>query len=516
MANAVPHDLSLGDYVALLRRRKWIVIIAIVVAPVCAYAFASQQTPVYQATASVATTENSPAVTIAGVQGTQQAASPAFAATQIILAETRSVARAVLARARVTSVSPEQLLNMTSITANPDADILYFTINGSDQTQSVTLANAYAEQYTVFLDNMDSQAYAQARSALLKRVAELGGPGKTGSYSQSLATAAAELETTAELQNANAVIASPAYQGVQVSPRPKHDALFGLAVGLVLGLGFAFLRDSLDTRVRTAEDIGQRTGLSLLARIPEPPRAIRRANELVMLRQPASKEAEAFRVLRTNIEFAGLGHELNSVMITSAVEMEGKSTTVSNLAVAEARAGKRVVLVDLDLRRPRIDKFFNLSGLPGLTNVVLGHATLEQSTAHIAIEMVAGGEGSLDVIPCGPLPPNPGEFVSATALKDVLDTLTSQYDLVLIDSPPLLRVGDSLALAANVAGMLVVTRIPGMRRPVLNELGRVLGSSPAPVLGFILTGSQGATGYHEGYYYDYAQKDARSTPEYAA
>jgi Mrp family chromosome partitioning ATPase len=252
-----------------------------------------------------------------------------------------------------------------------------------------------------------------------------------------------------------------------------------------------------------------------------------------LFKQPTSVEAEAFRVLRTNMDFASLDHPARSVMITSALEKEGKSTTISNLAIVEARAGKRVVLVDLDLRRPRLDKFFKLGGQPGLTNVILGHSTLEEATAHIAIradahgDVAAGGngngnghghapiEGILDVIPSGPIPPDPGEFVSTTALARVLETLAGRYDLVLIDAPPLLRVGDALTLASKVSALIVVTRLPGMRRPIVNELRRVLDTCPTRVLGFVLTGAQGGAGYGQGYYYDYKQRrSAKAAPEH--
>jgi non-specific protein-tyrosine kinase len=112
-------------------------------------------------------------------------------------------------------------------------------------------------------------------------------------------------------------------------------------------------------------------------------------------------------------------------------------------------------------------------------------------------------EGLLDVIPSGPIPPDPGEFVSAAPLGRLLDTLAERYDLVLIDTPPLLRVGDTLTLASKVSAVLIVTRIPGMKRPVLNELRRLLEAIPAPTLGFILTGHVGGASYHAGYYYDY-------------
>src|SRR5205814_1509032 len=136
-------------------------------------------------------------------------------------------------------------------------------------------------------------------------------------------------------------------------------------------------REALDTRVRSAEEVVERLELPLLARLPEPPRKLRADNRLAMLAEPTGVQAEAFRMLRTNLEFSALGKEIRTIMVTSSVEQEGKSTTVANLAIALARAGQRVVLVDLDLRRPFIDRFFDLDDHAGLTQVAIGHATLE-------------------------------------------------------------------------------------------------------------------------------------------
>ena len=532
MPEAGRQELSIRDYVGLLLRRKWIVLAAIVVAPVCAVAIAMHQHPIYEATATVATKEGDLAATVSGVPDTSFDADPdRLAQTQILLAETPDVATKVLSRAGVKTLTPDGLLGETVIVADPSADALFFTVKDGDSQRAAVLANAWAKQYTILRSQTDTQSLRQARTDVLKRAAELDAQGRK-SYASSLVSKAEQLQTLVELEETNAVVANTAQGAAKISPRPKRDGAFGLAIGIVLGIGLAFLRDALDTRVRAADDVARRTGMLLLARLPELPRKLQRSNELVMFSQPASVAAEGFRMLRTNVDFANLEHEGQSIMVTSALEKEGKSTTVANLAIVEARAGKRVVLVDLDLRRPRIDKFFQLGGRPGLTNVILGHCSLEEATTRVSIEgekrilevneddrgalsvLLSGSgnghvpvEGVLDVIPTGPIPPDPGELVATAALARLLASLSARYDLVLIDAPPLLRVGDALTLASSVSALLVVMRLSSMRRPVLSELRRVLEACPTRVLGFVLTGVKAEESYSRGYYYDYRERE---------
>src|SRR5262249_8910325 len=157
-----------------------------------------------------------------------------------------------------------------------------------------------------------------------------------------------------------------------VQPRPVRNGIIGFALGALLGIAFAFLREALDTRVRSASEVAARLGVPLLGRVPAPPRAIRTSDKLVIVEEPAGSRSEPFRVLRTNLQFVDIDRGSRVIMVTSALSGEGKSTTAANLAVALAQAGKHVVLVDLDLRRPFIDRFFSLTGQPGLTSVALG------------------------------------------------------------------------------------------------------------------------------------------------
>jgi polysaccharide biosynthesis transport protein len=501
--------------VRLLLRRKWIVLAAVVLVPVMAVSFSLRQPSLYRATAEVLLKQGSLAATLSGIQDTSVYLDPnRVAQTQIRLASTPAVAARVLKAAGVKDRSPGALLGSLSIAAEPDADILDFSVTDRDPAIAVRLANGYARQYTIFRRQLDTASLNQALNDVNRHIDELKASGQ-GAYARNLVSKAQQLQTLKSLENANAVLARPADGAGKIQPRPKRYAILGLAFGVLLGFAFAFIWDALDTRVRSAEEIAVRLGIPLLARLPEPSKQLQKHDGLVMLEDPTSVDAEAFRVLRTNLDFANVERNARSIMVTSALEEEGKSTTVANLAVALARSGRRVVLVDLDLRRPYIERFFKLDGRPGLTNVVLGHASLEEATANVSIPVVerqavpSEGNGHspvggfLDVLPSGPIPPDAGEFVGTGAVSHILRELALRYELVLIDTPPILHVGDALTLASQVDALILMARLPAVRRPILKELKRVLESAPGEKLGFALAGAHLEEGYGYGYGYYY-------------
>ncbi len=239
----------------------------------------------------------------------------------------------------------------------------------------------------------------------------------------------------------------------------------GFGLGLVIGLVLVSLAEALDTRVRHSDEVVQWLGLPLLTRIPIPPRSLRKAGSLGMLDDEGGLQTEAYRKLRINLDFANLSIKARTIMVTSASEQEGKSTTVGNLAVALARAGRRVVLVDLDLRKPYLDHFFDLTGRPGMTDVALGNVTLDQALWSIPVPGSDGGPqaGSLHVLPSGPMPPNPADLIESSVVSEVLLDLAERADVVLLDSAPLLPVSDGVVLSNKVDAMLIVVR--GNDRP---------------------------------------------------
>jgi capsular exopolysaccharide synthesis family protein len=326
-----------------------------------------------------------------------------------------------------------------------------------------------------------------------------------------------------ELLQSRPTVLREALGAAQVQPTPRRDALLGGLLGLLLGLGLPFLVNALDRRVRSEDEVERLLGIPLLARLPKPARESR-VEQLSMLFKPTQASAEAIRRLRTNLELANLDGRAKLIVAASAVALEGKSTTIANLALALARSGRNVVLVDLDLRRPSLARFFGLERRPGLTDVVLGRVALSDALVPVAlpIPLSMPSNGSVDqtaprlhVLTTGPLPANPGEFVGTEAVASLLRKLGDQSDFVLIDAPPVLPVGDGLTLATVADAVIAIVRLEVTNRTMLGDFGRALARTPATKLGFVLVGTDDRATYGTspyGAYDEPAESDAAYEP----
>lgn len=519
MAEARGDSRTLQDYISVLRRRKWVIVLALIVVPAAAVVFSLRQSPLYSASAEVLINRQDLAAALTNTQSSTAQLPDRDAATQAAAAHTPIVAKRVIKKLDLKLVTADDLLKNTSVLPALDSDILTFTASDPDPKVAIAIASEYALQYTKYRTELDTASLKVASDEVEARLAKLRAQGdKTSRLYTSLQDKEQQIATLEALQTANATVMRAADKAVKVRPKPSRNGVLGLVLGLVLGIGLAFLLDALDTRVRSADEIRERLGLPLLARLPEPPRDLRGDNRLAMVAEPHSVYAESFRILATNLDFVNLEWGARSIMVTSSVQSEGKSTTVANLAVALARSGRRVALVDLDLRRPYLDRFFRLEERPGLTHVALGRVDLDEAlvtftdidadedvdgAAPGSIDGTAAHAGELMVLTSGALPPNPGEFVASRAVNDILDELRTRADVVLIDTPPLMQVGDAMTLSAKVDALMIVTRFSLIRRPMLGELHRVLDTCPAGKLGFVLTGAELEEGYGYGYSYGY-------------
>ena len=513
-----PHHHSaatLRDYLQVVRRRKWIVLQAVVIVPIVAALLASRQPVHYRASADVLLSDQSLASALTGL-ASQNALRDGGLATQADVARIPLIADRAVRRNGITARTADQLLGESSVAPRDTTNILTFTVTDADATLATRLANAYANEYARYRHELDTNALLDARRVVERQIATMRAAGQTGIRYQSLVQTDGQLAMLASLQGSNATVIREAGGAARLGPATTRDGILGLILGLGLGLGLAFLRESLDTRVRSAAEIGERIGLPLLARIPEPPRRIRNADKLVMIEEPGSAEAEPFRILRTNLQLMSLERDVRTIMVTSALEQEGKSTTAANLAVALARGGQDVALIDLDLRSPYLERFFTpLHERRGVTQVVLGHDTLDDALFEVRVHVsereatIPGWNGMgprvgrLEVLFAGHIPPDPGEFMSSGGLSQVLEELRARADVVIVDTPPILHVGDAIALSPKVDALIVVTRIQALRRQMLVELHRLLETTPVPKLGYVATGAQAEDDYAGTYYASY-------------
>jgi Mrp family chromosome partitioning ATPase/capsular polysaccharide biosynthesis protein len=548
MENTGQEVRSIGDYVRVVRRRKWLILSIALLFPLAALLYSLERDPLYRASAEVLLNRTTFVTDVTG------GAEPAFnqqpdrvAATEASVASVPEVAKRVLATAHISDMTVDQFLAQSSATARPDADLLVLSVQDGDRDRAALLASVYAREFTAYRKELDTAAIEQARRGIVERIDELRkGREHDRALLSDLQAKAQQLQTAEALATGNtSVIRAPtAAEATKVQPRPLRDALLAAGAGLLLGVVLAFFRDAVDTRIRSSDEIAEHLGVPLLARIPAPPRAFHMHDSLVMLADPDGVQAEAFRMLRTNLDFVNLERRAQTIMVTSASEREGKSTTVANLALALARGGKDVVLVDLDLRRPFLHRFFNLDDQPGVTHVVVNDAPFEEALAKVWVAETRtpdeapasapkskrssrqreaqrrGGEvdavdrrgsngraplgGLLEVMPAGTRPPNPGEFVATRALENLLKRLRERADVVLIDAPPLIGVGDAMTISAKVDGVVVVARMNLLTRPQVGEVHRLLSTSPAETLGFVVSGAEaeedrygyGVDGYH--------------------
>jgi capsular exopolysaccharide synthesis family protein len=333
---------------------------------------------------------------------------------------------------------------------------------------------------------------------------------------EDLYTKLQEANISAGIKATNITVVSPARtQSQPIRPKPTMYLALGLLLGGLVGLASAYTVDNLDRTVSGPEEVEEITGRPVIGVIPDltkPGRSYgayfrgRRARtpeedtpstlQIWMLSHPDSLAAEAFRSLRTSIMLSRAGGGAKTILITSCVPGEGKTTVTSNLAAAFAQHHKRVIIVEADMRRPRMQHVMDVPNDLGLSSVLAGAATCEQAIVR-AVQLP-----TLDILPAGPQPPNPSELLGSSNFAEVLKKLRAEYDLVLIDSPPTLLVADPVSIASMADAVVWVSRVNVVTRPYLTRAANLIDRNGMPVIGFVVNGMNSqAAGYGYGSYY---------------
>jgi Mrp family chromosome partitioning ATPase len=498
---------GLREYLHVIWRRKWLVAALVLAAVASAYAVSASQPAEYQAQAQVIVTRQDLLAAVTGQQSANDAAqADRLVQTMAELARVPTLAQRTLAAARVHSLTAGQFLAASSVTPSTSADVITFAVTEHDQALAARLSTAYAQQFRLYRHQLDTTSLNQAQAKVARELRRLGRAGRaqTALYGYLLGKSE-QLQSLQAVQGSNGYVVHPAGTAAQVQPRPVRNAAVAAVVGLLLGIALAFLWETLDTRVRSVDDVRELLGLRVLARIPT---FQRNQEPLVMLTDPRSAEAETFRTLRMNLDLANAQRRAKTIMVASALDEEGKSTILANLAVALARAGRSVAAVDCDLHGPSLHRLFSVSRSPGLAEVLVGDVSVDDALRGVAIAgRPSGGEstttnGSGAVAGVVQVMSGGGalvedELVAGEAIGGLLRDLESRFDYVLVDTPPLLEFSDGLGVSAHADGAIVVVRLEVSRRTALEELQRVLAGLPVEPLGMVVNGADGPAG---GYY----------------
>ena len=445
--------MQLADYVRILRRRAPLIFIAAVFGMVGAYVATSQQAKIYRTDAQfiVSVTQSGPSGDIAR--------RPLAVAEAVALSQLASTPTAIAAAAAEAGGATG---GSVSATADNNSPFINLTVTGGDPVAIAQIANAFVK--------------------VLPQVQRTLRQAEAGTVVTLIADQPAPVPTVA------------------ISPRPKQNLAIGLALGLILGLGAALVREALDRRVLDSADLERASGLTRLGSIPK-----ELDDELLPARShPRSMRAEAYRMVRANVQFTDLAGTTPVLLVTSSNPGDGKTSLATNLAVSCALAGERVVIIDGDLRQPRVGAHFGIDRGPGLSDVLRGRQSLDLATTVM--------EG-LDVLTSGPVPPNPSELLGSPRMVELLDHLALRYDRVILDGPPVLAVVDAVKLASFVTGVVLVLRIGATTVDELNRAKQSLDQSGARVVGIsanrVRPGQDGAFGYGSSLAYGYAPEPTK-------
>ena len=309
-------------------------------------------------------------------------------------------------------------------------------------------------------------------------------------------TYASLLQTVRGGVNYISVIEPATTPTVPISPRVGSTVMLAAAIGLILAVGGAFLIEYLDDTIKTPDDVARTADLPTLASIA-PIDGKTYPEKLIAAQRPLFPTVEAYRLLRTNIQFSSVDKPVRTLMVTSPSPTEGKSVTVANLAVVMAQSGLRVVAVDSDLRRPTLHKIFNLPSSHGLSDAIL------QANPPVSEHLQATEVENLWLLASGPLPPNPAELLGSERMGNIIEELRGQVDMVLLDSPPLLAVTDAVILGTRVDGVLLVNDAGRTRRGEARQGAEKFRRVQANLLGVVLNRlSTSRDGYYDQYYYE--------------
>jgi succinoglycan biosynthesis transport protein ExoP len=521
--------MELDDYLKVIWRWLWLIVLGVAVATVSTYLAVRDQPPLYEAQARL----------MVGQVLQEQQPSQA----DVWMAQNLAKSYSEIASGRLIQEATQEALGLAwlpeyAVEQVPNTQLLEIQVSDTDPQRAAAVANEVANQLILQSPTNPSPEQAQRREFVAGQLDGLEGDIQaTKAEIDQLQEALGEMFSAREIADTQNQIAAlqqklndlqanygqlllfmgqgavntlslvePAVVATEpIDSNQLRTVLLAAAVGLVLAIGTAFLLEYLDDTIKTPQDVDRTMHLTTLAGISRI-RGDHYEEKLITVKHPKAPISEAYRVLRTNLQFSSLDQPLRTLVVTSPNPVEGKSTTVANLGVVMAQAGKSVIVVDADLRRPVLHRIFQLNNDRGLTDVLLSAEPLLDG------HLQATGVENLRLLNTGPLPPNPSELLGSQRMARLIEQLKAEADVVLFDSPPSLAVTDASVLATQTDGVLIVADAGRTRRNLARESVERFQQVGAKTLGVVLNrlkAGRGGSYYYYNYYYGDGKKRRR-------
>ena len=430
--------MELKDYIRIIRKR-WRIIVAVMLVVVAGAALATALSPkVYQAQTQLFVSTSGGSDSSALLSGSNFTQQRVLSYANVIT--TPTVLDPVIGTLKLNTTAA-QLGDQISATVPLNTVLIEVAVTNTDPRVAAQVADAVGKQFTQTVADLESVNKGQSSPVKVS------------------------------------IVSAPTVPTAPISPKPTRNLALGVVLGLLLGLGLALLRDLLDTTIKGEKDCAEVTDATVIGGIGFDTDAPK--HPLIVQADPHSPRAEAFRTLRTNLQFVNAANHPRSIVFTSSIPGEGKTTTTANLAITMAASGARVCLLEGDLRRARLLEYMGMEGSVGLTNVLIGQAELGDVLQQFT-------DTGVYVIGAGSVPPNPSELLGSSAMIETLRELESRFDVVIIDSPPLLPVTDAAVLSSIAGGTVVVVGAGLVDRDHLARSLQSLDAVNGRVLGLVL------------------------------
>ncbi len=500
-------NLDLVQTLRVLRQRAPLIALCVLLTGAVAFALSKAQRKQYTATAQILFRNAQLDQQAAGLQIVNQTNPQSQTDTNLKLATLPRVA-AETAAALDHGLTQRQVSNAIAVTQETDTDLAKVSATWTSPSFAAQMANTYAQNVIVGRQRADANYYSSALEAVNLQFRALTPAQRNGVEGADLRDRANSLQILSQLQSGEVQLEQAAAAPTTPSaPKVTRNTAIGVVLGLLVGLAVAFLLQRLDRRLREPSDLEDVYAVPLLGVVPESPALRQAQGSGRQASELPPNEAEIFGLLRAHIRYFNVDRDLRTVVIVSAAPGDGKSTVARWLAIATATVGSRVLFLEADLRRPMAAKYFGIEREPGVAEVLVGQEALESAAQRVEFATRKGTTIGLDVLVAGGvLPPNPPQVMESQAMASLLAQARDSYDLVVIDTPPLVLLPDAFPLLRQADGALIVSRLGANRRDVAARLRETLASVEAPVVGVIANGykrPRGSSAYGYGYSYQY-------------